>query len=255
MLKPKSRYLIEKRVVSFVQIMSLLFLLFKIECNYNLQSIISAIPSTVPFDPPLSNPVTSEISAQLQISTTRRPAETLKPSRTEENSSPKNFFKKNVFNPLKKLENLIQEQRHPKNAEHAEKTESALTKGVQSTALQGSGAVDSSPDLPPIVSLDSPDLAVRVFTGGLESKALEDIQSPDSAHSALSVFGDELGDSCPDERTNTPPAGTDIRVCVSKAENSKEQVGKSETGMESCAFWLILRRKFGTKVVPSFVIY
>ena len=74
-----------------------------------------------------------------------------------------------------------------------------------------------------MVVLDSPDLAVRVFSGGRKGPGpVTDIQSPDSADSALSVFDDEVGDKQAGGVSNTTPGASGaaaVRVEVSGPEN------------------------------------
>ena len=161
--------------------------------------------------------------------------------RQEENKA-KTFLKKTFFNPFKKLDNFIQDfslhskesHTHPRPPSLSpvirSSAENSPSKSAADTSHHG-GSRDSSPDLPPVVVLDSPDLAVRVFTGGQKGSGTPaDIQSPDSAHSALSVFGEEVGNKPGGGASPTSEAASGasaLRVEVMAPESGDAAAGRT----------------------------
>ncbi|KAK7104074.1 hypothetical protein V1264_018848 [Littorina saxatilis] len=180
----------------------------------------------MPFDLPLST--TTAGAASTNASPTATPI-TAKKQEPHENKT-KAFFKKNFFAPLKKLDNFIHEQKahiaeslqdrpQPPQSLHP------VIKSAADTAKPPSGqnkSEDSSPDLPPVVHLDSPDLDLRVFTGGSkEAGTPVDIKSPDSAHSALSVFADEAASPV----SEGVMGSSGLRVQITAPQNKDEASG------------------------------
>lgn len=200
---------------------------------------IPLIFAALPFDLPLVMTTASTAANNTNTTTTITTMTTVTSETTtthrqeaKEESKTKTFFKKTFFTPFKKLDNFIQEHtqskdshtRPPPNVNPVIKSsaESSPAKSTPDTSRRESE--DSSPDLPPVVVLDSLDLAVRVFSGGQKGLGtVTDIQSPDSADSALSVFGDEVGDKQRGGVSNTTPGGASreaaVRVEVSGPEN------------------------------------
>ncbi|KAL8602690.1 hypothetical protein ACOMHN_058643 [Nucella lapillus] len=88
---------------------------------------------------------------------------------------------------------------------------------------------DSSPDLPPVVPLDFPDLTMRIFAGANNKgssgsvSSPGDVQSPDSAHSALSVFAEEAGDRGVESTTGPPAAAATADAAKVASEGETEE--------------------------------
>ncbi|KAK7481188.1 hypothetical protein BaRGS_00027621 [Batillaria attramentaria] len=158
----------------------------------------------------------------------------------EGRNSPKSFFKKTFFTPFKKLDNLIHEHSRPAKDSDSPSQPMNLSQPhledlpvrTAEEAVDSSRNVDTSPDLPPVVELSSPDLAVRVFTGGHGPTSPVDVASPDSAHSALSAFADELIDS----RHGDTASAVKIQVMTpdgsEAAPKTETGVPKTETGVD-----------------------
>lgn len=97
-----------------------------------------------------------------------------------------------------------------------QRTEATSTKVKSSSTDGGLDIKDSSPDLPPVVSLDSPELAIRVYTGS----SVEDVASPDSAKSALSVFVDEVTELSGSEKMRNEDGST-VKIQVTEVADDK----------------------------------
>lgn len=147
-------------------------------------------PSVASVDPPATLPLANQRLEQEQRS-----------------SSPKGFLKKTFFTPFKKLDNFIHEHsRQTRDTDCLPRPAPSARPENENVAARIAGEgrqEDSSPDLPPVVQLESPDLAVHVFKGGQEPTSPKDIASPDSADSALSAFADELTDSRQEDASGT----------------------------------------------------
>ena len=205
------------------------------EMTFDLSLLLTTSTSTT----------TTTTNTSMTTATSETPA-THKQDAGKENKT-KTFFKKTFFTPFKKLDNFIQEHTFSKESHaHLPQDLSPVIKSdagnslAQTTPNTNSRvSEDSSLDLPPVVALDSPDLAVRMFTGGQKGSGTPpDIQSPDSAHSALSVFGEEVGDKQGGgvSPTSDAASGTSaVRVEVTGPENGG---GGGAAGKMCRKFWL-----------------
>lgn len=201
-----------------------------------LRDLPGTEPSSARSAPPVSPPATLAVQ---------------KPDQNARPSSPKSFFKKTILTPFKKLDSLLHEHGARQTKESDSKyvtaggsdrgggvsdskmtnvTAASVSKVTDVTASVGKTSsvtakpvtMDTSPDLPPVVALNSPDLAVRVFTGGPTPISPTDVSSPDSAHSALSAFADEISDS--------HPGGVKIQVTSAGGSETSSKAGHEHLG-------------------------
>ncbi|XP_076442661.1 tectonin beta-propeller repeat-containing protein 2-like [Babylonia areolata] len=150
----------------------------------------------------------------------------------EENKATQ-FFKKTFLSPFKKLDTLLQpKEPSPQDLRPVIRSADPDHTPPKTTTTSPTPPLpysqNSSPDLPPVVPLDSPDLAVRVYTP-------LDVQSPDSAHSALSMFAEEVvspttteGKAASAEDHSDRTSGEGVRTAEGEPEATSTQEADSQ---------------------------
>lgn len=196
---------------------------------------VYASPATNSISAPMSSVTSKMVGVTTVVGSSTRNAETESTVAAEEENKAKTFLKKTFFTPFKKLENFVHEHKIVGKESQVFANASPFLRSapdqpapsVFNSSCRDSQGPPGSSDLPPVVTLHSPDLAVRVFTGGLQPGARSpvDIQSPDSADSALTAFAlespeqDGIDDGNRNEATTAPPMPTTETNTAGKGQN------------------------------------